>query len=236
MVGKEKEHACQNINVSIQHETLLSKLEYYGVRGTANKLIRSYLVERSQRVLIKDNYSITHYSEWNNVKRGVPQGSILGLLFFLFYINDLPETIKHTSLPTLFVDDINIICVQRSTEGLKDAYASVLAEVNRWFQNNFLTLNLNKTNLVQFAAKTIVNTPDCIELGQNQLINSQITNFLGLTLDYTLSCSPHIARICSKLQSACYILRILKLTLTPPNLKMIYFLYFHSIMSYDIIF
>ena len=126
--------------------------------------------------------------------------------------------------------------MQRSTEGLKDAYASVLAEVNRWFQNNFLTLNLNKTNLVQFSAKTIVNTPDCIERGQNQLINSQITNFLGLTLDYTLSWSPHIARICSKLQSACYILRILKLTLTPPNLKMIYFAYFHSIMSYGIIF
>ena len=83
--------------------------------------------------------------------------------------------------------------MQRSTEGLKDAYASVLAEVNRWFQNNFLTLNLNKTNLVQFSAKTIVNTPDCIERGQNQLINSQITNFLGLTLDYTLSWSPHIA-------------------------------------------
>ena len=71
---------------------------------------------------------------------------------------------------------------------------------------------------------------------QNQLINSQITNFLGLTLDYTLSWSPHIARICSKLQTACYILRILKLTLIPPNLKMIYFAYFHSIMSYGIIF
>ena len=117
----------------VDHETLLSILEYYGVRGTANELIRSYLVERSQRVLIKDNYSITHYSEWNKVKRGVPQDSILGPLFFLFYINDLPETIKHTSLPTLFADDINIVCVQRSTEGLKDAYASVLAEVNRWF-------------------------------------------------------------------------------------------------------
>jgi hypothetical protein len=129
----------------VDHETLLSKLEYC-VRGTANKLIKSYLIDRSQRVLIKDNYSGTYYSEWNKVKRDVPQGSIMGLLLFLFCINDLPETIKYTSLPTLFADDINIICVQRSLEGLKDDYASVLTKVNRWFQNNSLTLNLNKTN------------------------------------------------------------------------------------------
>jgi hypothetical protein len=60
----------------VDHETLLNKLEYYGVRGTANKLIKSYLEDRSQRVLIKDSYSGTYYSDWNKVKRGVPLGSI----------------------------------------------------------------------------------------------------------------------------------------------------------------
>jgi len=183
----------------VDHETLLNKLEYYGVRGTANKLIKSYLVDRSQRGLIKDSYSGTYYSECNKIKRGVPQGSILGPLFLLFYINDLPETIKDTSLPTLFVDDINLICVQRSLEGLKDDYANVLTKVNRWFQSNSLTLNLNKTNLVHFTAKLTTNIPACIELGQNRLINSQTINFLGLTLDYTLSWRPHIARIGNKL-------------------------------------
>ena len=85
-------------------------------------------------------------------------------------------------------------------------------------------------------AKLTTNTPDYIELGQNQLINSQTINFLGLTLDYTLSWKPHIARIGNKLQTACYILRILKPILIAQNLKMIYFAYFHSIMSYGIIF
>ena len=82
----------------------------------------------------------------------------------------------------------------------------------------------------------VVNIPDCTELGQNRIMNSQTINFLGLTLDYKLSWSPHIARICSKLRSACYILRILKPTLTTQNLKTIYFAYFHSILSYGIIF
>ena len=121
------------------------------------------------------------------------------LLFFLFYINDLPETIKDTSLPTLFADAVNLICVQRSLEGLKDDFASVLTKVNRWFQSNSLTLNLNKTNLVHFTAKLTTNIPDCIKLGQNRLINSQTINFLGLTLDYTLSWRPHIAGIGNKL-------------------------------------
>jgi hypothetical protein len=100
---------------------------------------------------------------------------------------------RYTSLPTLFADDINIICVQMSLEGIKDDYASVLTKVNRLFQNNSLPLNLKKTNLVHFAAKSTMNIPDCIELGHNRLINSQTINFLGLTLDYTLSWSPHIA-------------------------------------------
>ena len=167
----------------VDHETLLNKLEYYG-RVTANKLIKSYLVDRSQRVLNKDNYFGTYFSEWNKVRRGVPQGSILGPLFFLFYINDLPETLKYPSLPTLFAADINIVCVQRSPEGLMDDNVNILTKVDRWFQKNLLTLNLNKTNLVHFVTKTTVNIPDYIDLGQNQLFNSHIINFLGLTLDH----------------------------------------------------
>jgi hypothetical protein len=74
----------------VNHRILLSKLEHYGIRGTFGALIKSYLTERYQRAIIKDKTNITNYSNWEIVRHGAQQGSILGHLLFLLYINDLP--------------------------------------------------------------------------------------------------------------------------------------------------
>jgi len=95
----------------VDHGILLGKLEYYGIKGCASNLIRSYLKDRHQRVVIRNKYSNTYYSRWNKVTRGVPQESVLGPLFFLTYINDLPGTINQISSPTLCADNTNIICI-----------------------------------------------------------------------------------------------------------------------------
>jgi hypothetical protein len=102
----------------VNYDLLLSKLEFNGITGTFKKLIRSYLNNRYQRVLIKGNTFKTYSSIWEQVKQGVPQGSILGLLFFLLYINGLPATINNISKPTLFADDTNIILTHDKITGI----------------------------------------------------------------------------------------------------------------------
>jgi len=89
---------------------LLSELELYGITSTDNVLHKSYLNDRYQNVLTYNvNYNYSTLSIWTNIKHGVAQGSIFGPLFFLLYINDLPEIINNKSISILFADNTSIL-------------------------------------------------------------------------------------------------------------------------------
>jgi hypothetical protein len=224
----------------------LSKLEHYGIRGTFGALIKSYLTERYQRVAIKDKTNTINYSNWELVKHGVPQGSNLGPLFFLLYINDLPTvTAKNVKL-VLHADDTSFIITNPSPIEFANKLNKDFTDVNEWFRNNLLSLNLNKTMYLQFPTKNSQKLDSNITLLNNQITNSTNTKFLGLTIEEMLSWKCHINQILSRLSSACYAITVMAPLMSNDTLKMIYHSkdilkmiyhsYVHLIIIYGIIF
>jgi len=92
----------------VNHDILLTKLEFYGITGETFKLIKTYLQGRYQRVVLNNNY-FTCISDWGELTHSVSQGSVLGLLLFLLYINDLPHSINKNNKIVLFADDTTLI-------------------------------------------------------------------------------------------------------------------------------
>jgi len=124
-------------------------MEFYGIVGKANTLIKSYLQNRYQRVQIKKD-TINYCSEWELITDGVPQGSILVPLFFLLYINDLPNAISDLSTPILFADNASLIISNPDSLQFEKDINTVVQTLHKWFHNNLLFLNFEKTQFLQF--------------------------------------------------------------------------------------
>ena len=123
----------------------MSKCECYGFRVKINALLRSYLSDRYQRVLLNNGFSNNAtLSEWGKIKHSVPQSSVLGPLLFLLYINNLPNIIADLSKPVLFADDISITA-NLSPSKFKEDINNIIDNINYWFKVNSLSLTFDKT-------------------------------------------------------------------------------------------
>ena len=126
---------------TVNHRILLSKMEHYGIRGCALEWIKSYLSNRKQYVSVNGSNS-----NLLPITCGVPQGSVLGPLLFLIYINDLPNASKKLTF-YLFADDTNIYYESKDLSDLiRIVNKKELRLVKKWLDSNKLSLNIDKTN------------------------------------------------------------------------------------------
>ena len=144
------------------------------------------------------------------IKSGVPQGSILGPLFFLLYINDLPKIITKNNSMVLFADDTSLLITGFNKLDLNININQTLCNLISWFNSNLLTLNFNKTLYMEFRTKNYYQVDTTVKYENKDISNSTETKFLGLIIDETLSWNQHIDHVTTKLCSACYALRTLK--------------------------
>jgi len=170
-----------------------------------------------------------------NKTRGTTRIDI-GTLFFLIYINDLPKLASPETKIFLYADDTSIIVTSPNLENFETKINKVFGDINKWFQENQLILNYNKTLYLQFTNK---NSWDCklTPYYQGNIVKStKNAKFLGLTIDDCLSWKDHIDQMVPKLNKACFAIRTIQAIMSPETMRMVYFAYLHSILSYGIIF
>ena len=213
----------------VDHETLLLKLGHYGVSNGSLSLLESYLTGRVQKVNINGTNS-----SGAPLVMGVPQGSILGPLLFLIYVNDLPYFTENLCEIVLFADDTSLIFKTNRQKLVFDDVNNILSEILYWFTSNNLLLNAKKTKCVKFTMPNVKQVDTHIVMNDETVQIVDTTVFLGITLDSKLQWGSHITALAGRLSSAAYAVRKIRSLTDEETARLVYFSYFHSVMSYGL--
>ncbi len=231
------------------HDILLKKLNRLGVEGKEYSWFKTYLANRKQKVDINGILS-----DESIINISVLQGTTLGPILFLCYINDIYTA---TTLATyLFADDTTCLAKNKNLNALIDYVNIELRKLSNWFDSNKMAINVSKTKYIIFRTKgkkidnpqkVVINTneinvpenPDLIyELERVYLShpNSENRSFklLGVYFDEYLNFDNHISHLCAKLSRANYCINRAKSKLSPKSLKCLYYALFHPHLLYCI--
>lgn len=219
---------------TVSHEQLLSKLESIGIRGNVLDLFKNYLGNRKQYVKIDNSLST-----YELVTYGVPQGTVLGPVLFIIYMNDI-LTQKSAGEIISFADDTAIFYSSETWEMLKSIVEKDLKQIKNYFDSKILTINYNKThylpitslagNLPNYKSLQIRDGDKVLEIASAEKVK-----YLGIYIDQHLRWQFHIQALVQKLRGLIYKFRQLKQVLNIKELRTLYIALVESILRYGII-
>lgn len=215
---------------TVHHGKLFATLENYGFRNNALKLIKSYLENRQQRALVNNTFS-----EPRTIEFGVPQGTVLGPVLFILYINsifDMPTSGKIFS----YADDTAVFYKDNSWDLLKNKVENDLVLFKNWFDSKILTINIKKTKYLPFALY-LSGLPsfESLKIGTQHIQITKNIKYLGVIIDHHLRWDHHIKSIINKLRCILFRYKEIKKYLPFCQLRSIYIALVESHLNYGII-
>ena len=221
---------------NISHEILLKKLHNMAIRGIAHFWYQSYLSNRQQYMEI-----LNCPSSLETIGCGVPQGSILGPILFIIYVNDIYRSTKLKIL--CFADDTTCSFSSNNVQHLYNTMNHELRSLNTWFRSNKLSLNAKKTKYIIFGTQINRNNMDMYNIHINnqriERIGKSLENksfkFLGIEIDENLSWKYHINKVCLKISRANYIINKVKHSVPKSCLVTLYHSIIHCHINYGLI-
>ena len=213
---------------TVDHSILLWKLNYYGIRGVVHSWFASYLKNRTQFTSV-NGYSSSKLS----VVCGVPQGSVLGPLLFLLYINDIAIAIPGGNIK-LFADDTNMFVTGKTLADLEENSNYQLTLINNWLIANKLYVNRDKTCYTVFSPNKSLSSVVSLELNGTKLQQDKSCRYLGVIVDEELKWTAHIDTVLQKLNQLVGICYKIRYKIPEWCLHNIYFAFVYPYITYGL--
>ena len=214
---------------TVNHQILIEKLNYYGVKNKALDWFKSYLTNRTQLTLVGDKLSDIGY-----IQHGVPQGSVLGPLLFLLYINDITKSSNVLKF-FLFADDTAVYISDKNNPETEAKLNNELSKVSDWLAANKLSLNISKSNFMHFHSGNSKKPSLDIKIDGTHVEEKTVIKYLGTLIDNKLNWQPHIQLTKTKLSKAIGIISKIRYFATENVLLNMYYSFIQSIVNYNLL-